>query len=64
MDLTAPSAVNPPITSASLRLAVVRIGIRLSHCTYLVAPLVTFTTNLVGSCFFSVEVKKRDDETP
>jgi hypothetical protein len=51
MDLAASSAVNLPITSANLRLVVVRIGIRSSHCTYLVArvaPLVTFTTNLVG----------------
>jgi hypothetical protein len=54
MDFAASSAVNLPITSASLRLVVVRIGIRSSHCTYLVvrlAPLVTFTTNLVGFMF-------------
>jgi hypothetical protein len=54
MDLIASSAVNLPITSASLGLVVVRIGIRSSHCTYLIAPvlpLVTFTTNLVGFMF-------------
>jgi len=50
MDLTASSAVNLPITSASLRLIVVSMGVRSIRRTYSgtrVPPRFTFTTNLV-----------------
>ena len=50
MDLTASSAVNLPITSASLRSVVVWMGARSIRCTYSgarVPPRFTFTTNLV-----------------
>ena len=49
-DLTASSAVNLPITSASLRFIVVWMGVRSIRCTYLgtwVPPRFTFTTNFV-----------------
>src|SRR5271170_914994 len=54
IDLTASSAVNLPMTSASLRLVVVWMGVRSIRCTYSAArvPLrFTFTRNLV---FFMV----------
>jgi hypothetical protein len=50
MDLTASSAVNLPITSASLGLEVVRMGVRSIRFTYSVMsvpPRFTFTTNFV-----------------
>src|SRR5580704_673274 len=50
MDLTASSAVNLPISSASLRLVVISMGARSIRCTYSVArvpPRFTFTINLV-----------------
>src|SRR5580658_1447442 len=50
MDLTASSAVNRPIISASFRSVVVWIGVRSMRCTYSGArvPLrFTFTRNLV-----------------
>src|SRR5258707_12860787 len=50
MDLTASSAVNLPITSASLRWAVVRMGGRSIRCTYSAGQdpaRFTFTINLV-----------------
>src|SRR6267378_6005319 len=50
MDLTASSAVNRPIASASLRLVVVWMGVRSMRCTYSGArvPLrFTFTRNFV-----------------
>jgi hypothetical protein len=66
MDLAASSAVSLPITNASLRLVVVPIGVRSSHCTYLgarPAPQVTFTTNFVSFMFLSRwDEDKYDDE--
>src|SRR5712692_4853895 len=62
MDLTASSAVNLPITSASLRLVVVWMGARSIRCTYSgarVPPRFTFTTNLV---FFMGFPLARDDK--
>src|SRR5712692_10534617 len=62
MDLTASSAVNLPITSASARLVVVWIGARSIRCTYSgarVPPRFTFTTNLV---FFMGFPLARDDK--
>ena len=53
-DLTASSAVNLPITSASLRLVVIWTGVESTRCTYSgarVPPRLTFTTNLI---FFMV----------
>src|SRR5882762_10613029 len=57
-DLTASSAVNLPITRASLRLGVIWMGVRSIRCTYSVArvlPRFTFTTNfvffIVSHCF-------------
>jgi len=50
MDLTASSAVNLPITSASLRLDVIWTGVRSIRWTYegrRLALRLTFTTNLV-----------------
>jgi len=50
MDLAASSAVNLPITRASLRLVVVCIGVRSIRWTYWAArvqPRFTFTTNFV-----------------
>src|ERR1022692_1572608 len=50
MDLTASSAVNRPMSSASLRLVVVWMGLRSMRCTYSGArvPLrFTFTRNFV-----------------
>jgi len=50
MDLTASSAVNFPITSASLRLSVIWMGVRSIRCTYSgarVPPRFTLTTNLM-----------------
>jgi hypothetical protein len=49
MDLTASSAVNLPISSASLRLNVIWTGVRSIRCTYSAAwvpPRSTFTINL------------------
>jgi hypothetical protein len=54
MALTASSAVNLPITSASLGLGVVRMGVRSIRCTYSVVsvpPRFTLTINFV---FFMV----------
>src|SRR5580658_2924105 len=56
MDLTASSAVNRPITRASLRLVVVWMGVRSIRWTYSGArvPLrFTFTRNLVFFMVFS-----------
>src|SRR5271155_620431 len=56
MDLTASSAVNRPIISASLRSVVVWMGVRSMRCTYSGArvPLrFTFTRNLVFFMLFS-----------
>jgi hypothetical protein len=49
MDLMASSAANLPIISASLRLVVIRTGIRSVRCTNAGArlPRFTFTTNLM-----------------
>ena len=65
MDLTASSAVNFPITSASLRLVVVWMGVRSIRCTYSgawVPPRFTFTTNLmfimIVSCPLGVRNKR------
>src|SRR5271156_551409 len=55
MDLTASSAVNRPIISASLRSVVVWMGVRSMRCTYSGArvPLrFTFTRNLVFFMLF------------
>jgi hypothetical protein len=49
-DLIASSAVNLPITRASLRLGVIWMGVESIRCTYSVArvlPRFTFTTNFV-----------------
>src|ERR1700731_3656577 len=62
MDLTASSAVNLPISSASLRLVVIRMGARSIRCTYRgarVPPQFTFTINLV---FFIGLPLARDDK--
>jgi hypothetical protein len=56
-DLTASSAVNLPISSASLRLGVIWMGVRSIRCTYSVArviPRFTFTTNFVFFNGFSL----------
>src|SRR5258708_1890598 len=52
MDLTASSAVNLPISRASLRFVVMRIGVLPSCCTYSgrrMPPRFTFTRNLMIS---------------
>src|ERR1700732_4004804 len=62
MDLTASSAVNLPITSASLRLVVVWMGVRSIRCTNSgawVPPRFTLTTNLV--VFISLNVLGEKD---
>ena len=49
-DLTASSAVNLPMSNASLRLVVISIGVESTRCTYSAARVprrFTFTTNLV-----------------
>ena len=52
-DLTTSSAVNLPISRASLRLGVIWTGVRSTRCTYCVMPLArfTFTTNFVFMVF-------------
>jgi hypothetical protein len=64
MDLTASSAVNLPIISASLRLVVIWMGVRSIRCTYSGAragPRLTFTTNfvffMVSHYFYSTPTK-------
>src|ERR1700738_4006467 len=62
MDLTASSAVNLPISNASFRLVVIRMGARSIRCTYSgarVLPRFTFTINLV---FFTGLPLGRDDK--
>ena len=57
MDLTASSAVNRPISNASLRLVVIRMGARSIRCTYSgarVPPRFTFTINWFFSWVFLV----------
>src|SRR5260370_6915340 len=56
-DLMASSAVNLPITSASLRSVVMCIGVESTRCTYCGArapPRFTFTTNLMFFIFLSL----------
>src|SRR5437899_3234787 len=66
MDLTASSAVSLPMSSASLRLVVIWVGIRSIRCTYSGTrkPLrFTFTTNLmfiVFSHFLGTEIEVTD----
>ena len=60
-DLIASSAVNFPITRASLRLDVICMGVRSIRCTYSVARVLrrfTLTTNFV---FFMVFHTSRSD---
>jgi hypothetical protein len=64
MDLTASSAVNRPMSSASLRLVVIRIGLRSIRCTYSgmrTPPRLTFTTNLMIFMFSFQLVNSKDD---
>ncbi len=54
MDLTASSAVNLPMTRASLRLVVVWMGnrsIRRTYCGTWAPPRFTFTTNFIFFMF-------------
>src|ERR1017187_7793729 len=60
MDLIASSAVSRPMTSASLRLEVILIGLRSMLCTYAgarVPPRFTFTRNLIFVIFPLSEVR-------
>ena len=64
IDLTASSAVNLPINSASLRSDVILIGLRSIRCTYLglwVPPRFTFTTNFVFFIVFSLFLLYADE---
>ncbi len=60
-DLTASSAVNLPITCASLRMVVIWIGDESTRCTYWGArapPRFTFTRNLMFFIFISLSEKR------
>src|ERR1700722_4182001 len=63
-DLTASSAVNLPMSNASLRLVVISIGVESARRTYsaaLVPPRLTFTTNLVTLiCAYSYSFARND----
>ena len=56
-DLTASSAVNLPITRASLRLGVIRMGVRSTRCTYSVARVLPRFTFTLCSWFFTPSVR-------
>jgi hypothetical protein len=62
MDLTASSAVNFPITSASLRLVVMWMGVGSTRCTYLGAPpRSTFTINFVFFIVFHYSLSSNEE---